>query len=139
MHRFVLLTFGIALLFLAFRHNQQTPICRDLRKGSFYAHGRNGEQIRINRSDSIQQDIYMRTRDTMYWKLKWTGECRFTAIYLGGNDTRAEVVAQRENASFIYEVQQITPDYYIGKTTVRSLGSRDSEYTDTTWLRERVK
>lgn len=139
MHRPVLLTLALALLFLAFRSNQQSPICRDLRKGSFHAYGRNGEHIRINRSDSIQQDIRVRARDTVYWKLKWTGECRFTAIYLGGSDTRPEVVAQRENANFLFEIQQITPDYYIGKTTVSSLGSRDSEFTDTTWFREKVK
>ncbi len=133
-----LLTFFAAIAWLSFTP-QQTPICRDLRKGRFHVYNANREHIVINRNDSVQQEINLSTKDTIYWRLKWKTECSFDVQYVGSSKKNAAIDAIRQDVGINYEILTITNQYYIGRTTMVSMGRSDSRFTDTTWLKERSR
>ncbi len=133
--------FTLLLLFLpCFLSAQETQIsCDNLKQGIFHMYPINStDHHLILREGDIAREVNAITGDSSFWEIKWTKDCVYSMKYSGGGtkmDEKTEAFLKKHK--LVYEVTEITNDYYTFKGYVDKVAG-NSFQSDTVWFNEKV-
>ena len=123
------------ILLVSCGFSQKKKDCQDLRNGNFIFRSKIGNEYwsySIKRKDSSQIEINLKTGDTSFYAVKWTGNCSYSVFFLKNTNPQIDLKRQEDkNIATRVEILSTTNNYYIfsGK-------SDKHNYTliDTLWL-----
>lgn len=125
----------VALSFLACSSSDKNSSCERFRQGKFRYHFRwQNEQtdFLIQRNDSVQTEMDLKSGETSKLAIRWTGECDYELRLLETTfdfpDSMQEI---RESLPVKTKILSSAEDYYIFQTT---RDNSDLVLTDTLWI-----
>lgn len=113
--------------------------CADLKNGVFHSYPKNtSDHYLSKRDDEFQYETNIVTGDTTTWKINWLNDCTYSLKYISGNNKMTDEVSKLvKKHKFVYEISNLTPDYYIFKGYIDKT-SNIAFQTDTMWLTEKA-
>ncbi len=114
------------------------PDCGKIKTGTFYFYPLDSKKAyRIERGDSVQEEIDLTGPDTSFWRVEWQDPCHFSLSFISNNppETGEELDFMQTHAVFC-EVQKVTRRYYVFKARLDPDPGVEIP-ADTIWVRKR--
>jgi len=117
----------------------KTITCADLKTGLFHSYPKNSSDHYIsNREGDSQNEVNVKTGDSILWKINWIDDCRYTLKFVSGNVKMNEDVSSfLKKHKMAYEISKVTINYYVFKTYIDKTSGLPIE-TDTMWITEKT-
>ena len=114
------------------------PDCSKIKKGIFYFYPAGTDKCyRVDRGDSVQEEIDLTDPDTSFWKVDWQDPCHFSLAFISNNPpVTGEKLDFMNSHTVICEVQKVTKRYYIFKARMDPDPGEEIP-ADTLWVRKR--
>ena len=128
----------VLLHLIMFADLHRSNDCSKLRNGTFYFYPPDGSgPYQLIRNDSVQKEIDLKTFDTSFFQIEWTGDCTAN-VHLVRTTRRLSPDLKEFLFSHVTatSIINISDDYYVFTAALDSLASPYA-VTDTVWLREK--
>ena len=107
--------------------------------GAFYFYPKDSKDpFYILRNDSVQEEINLSTKDTLFWRIRWQGDSVLHLQYLSGTKKLSDDERSFYNAhAIVTRINSVTSNYYTfsgGLDSVTGLGNTK----DTLWFKPRM-
>lgn len=135
-----LTTFVCCIIFsLTSKSQSKTPNCLELKTGTFYSYPKNSNlRYNFTRTDDVQKEVNTNSGDSVLWKVNWISDCSYTLKYLSGSEKQKPEEADfLKKHKLLYEIGNITPNYYLFKTYVDN-NKNPVIMSDTVWFKEKT-
>jgi hypothetical protein len=115
-----LILFPFYLFLLSCSYSLRKEDCHELHTGNFIFFAKSGRHYRIERNDSIQVEINLKTNDTCRESIEWVSPCLYkTTVLSCSADYNDSFVAIMKNNPVYSEIIAKGKDYYVFKSWVK--------------------